>query len=67
MEFSKARALIEQKGWTIVPDIEDPINVFDFQGSRYELRWRDGHVVSILQDDNEISWEQLPEALKGLL
>lgn len=67
LAFDVARSLLEQKGWTIVPMIEEPTNIFSFRGSEYELRWRDNRVVNISKDGEEISWDELPDELKGLL
>jgi hypothetical protein len=67
LPFVTARSLMEQKGWTIIPDIEQPVNSFGFRGSNYELRWKDNQLCTILKDDEEITWQELPEQLKGLL
>lgn len=67
LSFDTVRPLLEQKGWTIVPVIEQPINIFSFRGSEYELRWKDNKIVHITKDEEEISWDELPDDLKGLL
>jgi hypothetical protein len=67
LDFETARTILQRKGWKIVPDLDDPTNVFEFRGSTYELRWKDDAIVGIIKDDEEISWEELPEELKGLL
>jgi hypothetical protein len=67
LAFDVARSLIEQKGWTLVPEIENPVNVFSFRGDEYELHWKDNKIVSIIKNNEEISWAEFPQALKGLL
>lgn len=42
-------------------------NVFYFRGAQYEIRWNGTMVASITKDGEEISWQDLPEQLKGLI
>ncbi len=67
LPFVTARNLLKQKGWIFIPDLEEPINMFEFHGSTYEIVWKQGTIVSIVKDGEEISWQELPEQLKGIL
>ncbi len=66
LPWTTALPLLQQKSWTVVAEI-DPVNVFEFKGRDYVLQWHGQRITHITRDGEEISWNQLPEQLKGLL
>ena len=62
----------KQKGWQVVPVLDDDEpTVLEHQGITYILHWHHNRLSTILRDDGEkqieITWQQLPNALKGLI
>ena len=69
LPFDHVRQYCEKKGWRVVPitEPENDVITFDFKGNQYKL-FSDGFkITNITKNDREITWAQLPEALKGLL
>jgi hypothetical protein len=64
----------KRKGWTVEPIVEDSEKertTFVFHGITYELSWAGNRVVRIIarqgEDEEEITWQELPAQLKWLL
>lgn len=59
-------------GATVIPIIEENRpTLFEFRGRRYFLTWNDNRLIRIVRHQNddveEISWNEFPAELKGLL
>jgi hypothetical protein len=66
--FDSFRTFCEKQGWQVIPFIEDePVHTITFRGVCYDFFWKDGRLVDITADDKEITWQELPEQVKGLL
>ena len=66
----------KKKGWRVVPvgqlaSEESWPQTFVFHGVQYDLTWKDNRLVRIIAtrcgEEEEITWRELPEQLKGLL
>jgi hypothetical protein len=66
LPWNTVRALLEGKGWTIIPELE-PLNVFEFRGHEYTIQWHGERISSVTKDGQEIKYQELPEQLKNLL
>lgn len=68
LPFEHVRTYCERKGWRLVPDVEDTrTHIVEFRGVKYELIWNENRINSITADGEEITWQELPEQVKGLL
>lgn len=69
LSFDHLRGYAERKGWSVVPVLDEDLSetTFTYQGSTYVVYSDNERVRQITKDDEEISWAQVPEALKGLL
>lgn len=68
LPFEHIRSYCSKKGWKILPVLEQSnVTNFDFKGSHYEVVWNGNRIVRLSKDQEEISWRDLPEQLKGLL
>lgn len=67
-DFVHLRRWAENHGFLIEPVIEQNRTwVFDHRASRYEVTIFQGVVLRVTKDDEDITWQQLPEDVKALI
>jgi hypothetical protein len=69
LPFAHVRKYCEQKGWRVMPITErqDDIITFFYHRDNYQLLSDGFKITKIMKNDEEITWADLPEALKGLI
>lgn len=66
--FHYVRSYCERKGWFIEPVAnENEVITFEFQHDEYKLFVGGRNIVRITKNDEDISWQDLPDELKGML
>jgi hypothetical protein len=67
--FEHVRRYCERKGWNIVPvAAQKPhVTTFEYKHSQYVLTFNGQNITSITKDGGDISWQELPDVLKGLI
>ena len=68
-QFGFARDYFQRKGWKVLPVTEHTpgLTTFNYKGSQYCLFSNGRNITRITKDDEDISWSDLPDVLKGLL
>lgn len=67
LPWDYVRNYCESHGWLLIPQNEQPCNVFTFHGSTYEVHWNGNRIMHLTKDGEPITWQELPEQLKGLI
>ena len=67
--FHHVRSYCERKGWTVVPMVENgpQVTTFDYKHRHYELAFDGRNITRITCDGEDITWQELPDVLKGLI
>ena len=62
------RDYCKRKGFILIPVIEEQNeHTFVFKGVHYSVQYNDNSIIRVLADGEEITWNEFPEQLKGIL
>ena len=69
MDWRTVRSHAQQSGWRIVPTLDDghPHRIV-VRGVTYDFFWSGDRIADIVKNEDEhITWEQVPQEVKGML